>query len=62
MTDELMTGKQVAEYLNMSDKTVRKLVKTGHLKQFAIGSQMRRYRKSDVDDMIAKLSKRSVAK
>jgi len=59
---EFLTVRQVAEYLNISTFTVKKLVKKGHLKVFGIGGGLRRYRKSDVDDMVESLSKREATK
>jgi len=58
MEDALMTKGEVAKYLNVNLATVRKLVKSGHLKEFGIGGTLRRYRRKDVDEMIDNLSKR----
>lgn len=61
MESEFMTVEEVAKYLKVSARTIKKLAKAGHLKQFGIGKNLRRYRKLDVDEMVEKLSKREVS-
>jgi nitrogen PTS system EIIA component len=41
MTDDVLTIEQVAEYLRVSTKTIRRLVQRGELPGFQVGNQWR---------------------
>jgi DNA (cytosine-5)-methyltransferase 1 len=52
MSTELMTVSQTAKYLQLSDKTVRRLIKDGRLSASKISDRSLRIRTSDVDAYI----------
>jgi len=53
MADELMTVAQTAEYLKISDKTVRRLISDCSLVASRVGSSWR-IKKSDIEDYLHK--------
>lgn len=52
MNSELLTVTQAAEYLKLSDKTVRRLIKKGDLIASKIGNRAWRIHSSDIDNYI----------
>ncbi len=56
MNSELLTVAQTAEYLKLSDKTVRRLIKNGDLVASKIGNRAWRIRSLDIDEYIASTS------
>lgn len=52
MNSELLTVTQAAEYLKLSDKTVRRLIKKGDLIASKIGNRAWRIRSSDIENYI----------
>ncbi len=46
--ENLMSKKEVAEYLSVSTKTIERLVQRGELPQYKIGKTVR-YKKEDVE-------------
>ncbi|MEW6381429.1 MAG: helix-turn-helix domain-containing protein [bacterium] len=53
--EEILTTKEVMEYLKVTRPTVFKLIKTGQLRAAKVGRDYRIYR-SDVDDFLKKAS------
>ena len=49
MNNEIMTVKELAEYLKLAEKTVCKLAAEGKIPAFKVG-KFWRFRKSDVDN------------
>ena len=49
MTDELLTISQAAGYLQLSDKTVRRLISNGKLSASKVGDRFWRIRASDIE-------------
>lgn len=45
----IMTPEQVAELLQCSVPTLRKLVRAGKLREITVGPRTRRYRRADVE-------------
>lgn len=61
MNTELLTVAQTAEYLKVSDKTIRRLIKNGQLQASKIGNRSWRIRACDIENyVIAKSNKRNV--
>jgi putative molybdopterin biosynthesis protein len=58
--EEILTTKEVMEYLKVTRPTVFKLIKTGQLKAAKVGRDYRIY-KSDVDNFLEKASNKEVA-
>lgn len=56
MADEIFTVAQTAKYLQVCEKTVRRLINSDKLIAFRIGTGNRslRIKKSDIDDYLAK--------
>lgn len=52
VSDELLTISQTAEYLKLSEKTVRRLIHSSQLISSKIGNRFWRIRTSDVDRYI----------
>jgi excisionase family DNA binding protein len=55
MSNDIMTIKEVADYLKISDRTAHNLAKVGTLPSFKVGAG-RRFRKSELDKWIKKQS------
>ena len=53
MESEIMTMKEVAEYLKINEKTAYRLASEGKLPGFKVGGSWR-FRQSDIDDWIDK--------
>lgn len=51
MTDDIITIKEVAEYLKLTEKTAYRLAVEGKLPGFKVGGAWR-FRKSDIDEWI----------
>ena len=49
MTDELLTIAQAANYLQLSDKTVRRLINSCQLSASKVGGRVWRIKLSDID-------------
>jgi len=56
MESEIMTMKEVAEYLKINEKTAYRLASEGKLPGFKVGGSWR-FRQSDIDDWIDKEAK-----
>ena len=54
MNSELLTVSQTAQYLQLSEKTIRRMIGNGSLPAFRIGNRFWRIRASDVDDYVTK--------
>ncbi|MCL2213701.1 MAG: helix-turn-helix domain-containing protein [Treponema sp.] len=52
MTDELLTVSQTAKYLQLSEKTIRRLITNSKLSASKVGNRSWRIRASDVDKYI----------
>ncbi|MBR3919993.1 MAG: helix-turn-helix domain-containing protein [Clostridia bacterium] len=52
MADEIFTVIQAAQYLQVCDKTVRRLIKSNKLIASKVGDRSWRIRKSDIDDYL----------
>jgi DNA (cytosine-5)-methyltransferase 1 len=52
MMDELLTVSQTAKYLQLSEKTVRRLIRERRLSASKVANRSWRIRASDVDDYI----------
>ncbi len=52
LAPSLMTAQQVADYLVVTDRTVRRLVVKGQLRAYRLGRQIR-FRRADVDALLA---------
>lgn len=52
MSDELLTIAQVAEYLKLSEKTVRRLIKSHKLIASKVGDRSWRIKASDIEDYL----------
>jgi len=53
MSDEIYTVAQAAEYLKVSEKTVRRMIKTKTLIASQVSNRSWRIRKSDIDLYLA---------
>ena len=49
--DEILTIKELAEYLKIAEKTVYRFASEGKVPGFKVGSSLR-FRKSEIDDWI----------
>lgn len=56
MESDIMTMKQIAEYLKINDKTAYKLTSEGRIPGFKVGGAWR-FRKSEINDWIRNQSK-----
>ena len=54
MSTELLTISETAEYLHLSEKTIRRMIKDYRIPAFRVGSRSWRIRFSDIDDYVAK--------
>ena len=52
MTDDIMTIKELAEYLKLNEKTAYRLVSEGEIPGFKVGGSWR-FRKSDIETWIS---------
>ncbi len=57
METDIMTIKEVAEYLKLKEKTAYKLVAEGKIPGFKVGGSWR-FRKREIEDWIEKQSQR----
>jgi len=57
MTDEIMTLKEVAEYLKLAEKTAYRLAAEGKIPGFKVGGSWR-FKKVDIDLWISRETKR----
>ncbi len=55
-TDELLTKKQVCEYLNVTPTTIWRWHKLGKIETYGIGKN-RYYKKSEITNLLTKLKK-----
>lgn len=55
-TDELLTKKQVCEYLNVTPTTIWRWHKQGKIETYGIGKN-RYYKKSEITNLLTKLNK-----
>jgi excisionase family DNA binding protein len=53
MTDEILTLKEVAQYLKLAEKTAYRLAAEGKLPGFKVGGSWR-FKKEDIESWIAK--------
>lgn len=53
MSDEILTLKELADYLKLAEKTTYRLTAEGKLPRFKVGGSWR-FRKSDIDSWITK--------
>lgn len=58
MNDEIMTLKEVAEYLKLAEKTAYRLAAEGKLPGFKVGGSWR-FKASDIDRWIEEQKKRN---
>lgn len=49
MSDEIFTVLQAAQYLKVSEKTIRRLIKSKKLTASRVGSRSLRIRQNDID-------------
>lgn len=54
----LMTGKEAAEHLGISEKHLYNLAKRGLIPRVVLGSRAIRYRRSDLEALIAQMTVR----
>ena len=52
MTDELLTIAQAANYLQLSDKTVRRLINSHQLIASKVGNRFCRIKQSDINEYL----------
>lgn len=52
MENELLTQQEAAEYLRVSLKTLRRLVREGKLSEVRLGPRLPRYRVRDLDALV----------
>ena len=57
MNDEIMTLKEVAEYLQLAEKTAYKLAASGRLPGFKVGGSWR-FKREDIDRWIEEQKKK----
>ena len=55
MTNEILTVKEVAEYLKVNERTIYRLASSGELPAFRVGSSWR-FRLNEIDIWISKQS------
>ena len=53
MHDELLTYKEAAERLNISERTLRRMAEAGRIKPISFGVKTVRFRLSDLERLIA---------
>jgi len=53
MPDELLTVAQAAEYLKLSEKTIRRLIKSRSLKASKVGDRSWRIKASDIGNYLS---------
>lgn len=53
MSDEIFTVLQAAQYLKVSEKTIRRLIKSKKLTASRVGSRSLRIRQNDIDQYLA---------
>ena len=53
MSDEIFTVLQAAQYLKVSEKTIRRLIKSKKLTASRVGSLSLRIRQNDIDQNLA---------
>lgn len=53
MEDELYTVSQTAQYLQLCEKTVRRLIKSQKILASKVGERSLRIRKADIDNYLA---------
>ena len=53
MSDEIFTVLQAAQYLKVSEKTIRRLIKSKKLIASRVGSRSLRIRQNDIDQYLA---------
>ncbi|ELA7315798.1 methylation-associated defense system helix-turn-helix domain-containing protein MAD1 [Vibrio alginolyticus] len=58
MSDEILTLKELADYLKLAEKTAYRLTAEGKLPGFKVGGSWR-FRKSDIDSWIIKQKENS---
>lgn len=51
---EILTRREVKDYLRLSERTVYTITKSGELPSFRVGKTAVRYRKADIDAYIAR--------
>ena len=56
MTDEILTLKEVAEYLKLAEKTAYRLAAEGKLPGFKVGGSWR-FKREDIEDWISEQKK-----
>lgn len=61
MENEIFTIAQTAEYLQVSEKTVRRLIKFGQITASKVGERNWRIRKQDIEGYLAENSNREMA-
>jgi DNA (cytosine-5)-methyltransferase 1 len=60
MENEIFTIAQTAEYLQVSEKTVRRLIKFGQITASKVGERNWRIRKQDIEEYLAKNSNKEM--
>lgn len=58
MTDEILTLKEVAQYLKLAEKTAYRLASEGKLPGFKVGGSWR-FKKVDIESWISEQKKRA---
>ncbi|MEH6575682.1 MAG: helix-turn-helix domain-containing protein [Amphritea sp.] len=58
MTDQILTLKEVAEYLKLAEKTAYRLAAEGKLPGFKVGGSWR-FKKEDIENWIKEQTKRN---
>lgn len=53
MSDEIFTVLQAAQYLKVSERTIRRLIKSKKLTASRVGSRSLRIRQNDIDQYLA---------
>lgn len=57
--DEIMTAKEVAEYLKIAEKTAYRFATEGKIPGFRVGAAWR-FKKSQIDEWIAKQNTKTI--
>ena len=57
MSDEIYTVAQAAQYLQVCDKTIRRLIKSNKLNAYRIGNRSLRIKKADIDTYLSATKK-----
>ena len=60
MENEIFTIAQTAEYLQVSEKTVRRLIKFGQITASKVGERNWRIRKQDIEEYLAENSNKKM--